>query len=127
VLLFAASENMLGQSICTKKSGTLATLSVVRNGLKEYNLTFGSFPPTLQALVQAKIFEPGKIRDGWQRPLMYQPLSERLHVPFLLFSVGPDGIPLTPDDVTLADPLIRQKPGPASLILAKTLPAPIAR
>jgi len=108
VLFFIARANMLGQSICTKKNGTLATLWVVRIGLNEYNAEFGSFPLSLKALVQEKILEPRGLFDSWKRPLIYQALDSGLQAPFLLFSAGSDGIPLTRDDVTLVDAELRQ-------------------
>jgi len=103
LLIFIARENMLGRSNCTKESGTLATLWVVRNGLNEYNAEFGSFPQSLKALVREKILEPRGLVDGWKKPLIYQSLDSGFHAPFLLFSAGPDGIPLTRDDVTVVD------------------------
>ncbi|MGH7242158.1 MAG: type II secretion system protein GspG [Phycisphaerales bacterium] len=100
VLMAVAAVNVLGQGEKAKATATRASLSVIKNGLQEYHLTYSTYPPDLQTLVTAKILEAGKLSDGWKRPFFFDPIGPNPDQPFILYSRGSDGQSPSQDDIS---------------------------
>ena len=92
----------------------VATLWVKQVGdtkLKTFQLHVGRYPSTDEGL-QALVTQPGSIEDGWRgpyvdelpedpwnRPYQYQFPGERKPNGYDLWSMGPDGVSRTEDDI----------------------------
>jgi len=100
VLMAVAAVNVLGQGEKAKVTATRASLSVIKNGLQEYHLTYSAYPNDLQTLVVVKILEAGKLSDGWKRPFIYDPLGPSPEQPFILYSRGTDNQSPSQDDIS---------------------------
>ena len=100
VLMAVAAVNVLGQGEKAKVTATRASLSVIKNGLQEYHLTYSAYPPDLQTLVSVKILEAGKLSDGWKRPFFYDPIGPNSDQPFILYSRGSDAQSPSADDIS---------------------------
>lgn len=101
VLMAVAAVNVLAKGESAKKTATRASLSVIKNGLQEYHLTYSTYPPDLQTLVIVKILDAGKLADGWQRPFYYDPTPQSADQPFILYSKGSDGLAPSQDDISV--------------------------
>jgi len=100
VLMAVAAVNVLGQGEKAKITASRASLSVIKNGLQEYHLTYSTYPPDLQTLVVVKILEAGKLSDGWKRPFVYDSIGPNSDQPFILYSKGSDGQSPSQDDIS---------------------------
>lgn len=99
ILMAVAAYSIFGQGERAKIRATQATLATIKNGISQYHLEYSAYPPALNTLVTAKILEAGKLNDGWQRPLFYDPQGLDADRPFVLFSKGPDGLSPSADDI----------------------------
>jgi len=82
-----ATVALLPQAEKARVKVTKATLDTIGSAIKQYSLEEGSLPPNIQALVTAQYIDPGKIKDGWRRPLFYRPQAFMGH-DFQLSSQG---------------------------------------
>lgn len=98
-LLAVAAFNFGGQSAVMKGKVTASSMAVIKAAIQQYNLTNNVNPPTLNALVTARILEAGKLKDAWNRPFNYDPNPIDADRTFSLTSSGNDGIPGTADDI----------------------------
>ncbi len=95
---------LIGTGGESKVRNTMATLVVIKGQARSYQLVHSACPPTLNALVSQKYLEPSLLIDGWGWPLNYSVNPPGSAQPFTLFSSGPDGAPLTPDDIPVPWP-----------------------
>jgi len=91
---------------------TRATIVSINTAIELYRIDCGRIPSESQGLL-ALISDPGVVgwdgpyirgtasvpSDGWGRPLLYTVVAAGATV----HSVGPDGVPLTEDDITTAE------------------------
>ncbi len=98
VLIAVAAVSLSGQGERGKTRATEMTLTTVKNQVMSYHLEYSSYPPDLRTLVTTKFLEDGKLSDGWNKPLIYdpRPVGER---PFVLGSGGPNGVVGDADDI----------------------------
>ncbi|MBS0189054.1 MAG: type II secretion system protein GspG [Planctomycetes bacterium] len=101
VLMAVAAVNVIGQGEKAKIKATQATLQVIKNAVQQYHLEQSAYPPDLNTLVVVKILEPGKLNDGWNRALIYDPAGLTPEQPFILYSKGPDNQSQTQDDISV--------------------------
>ena len=101
ILMAVAAVNILGQGTRAKIQATKATIGVVGSALKTYHLDNSAYPPTLQALISAKLLDNKKIMDGWKHELYYDPRGRNKDQPFILGSPGDDGIMGNEDDINI--------------------------
>jgi general secretion pathway protein G len=89
VLIGIAAWNIIGQGDKARKQATFASMKTVESMLKTYNLDYGVYPPTLDALVPKYTEKPPT--DAWKRRIQYSIGSSGGAHPFELFSTGPSG------------------------------------
>lgn len=104
VAIIAVLSGIVAFSVTTggekaKRQASIATMDVVANALKTYNLDNSAYPQNIAALYAAKILDPAKpAKDGWGSDLIYSPQGLNGQE-FTLRSSGPDKQPGTPDDL----------------------------
>jgi general secretion pathway protein G len=98
VLTAVAAWNIMGQGTNAKIQATKNSMSVIKNGLDQYQLQHNSFPVGLAALATANILDGTKMKDGWKREFYYATpgINGR---PFDLMSGGADTTRGTADDI----------------------------
>lgn len=101
ILMAVAAVNILGQGTKAKIQATKATINIVSNALKQYNLDNSAYPPDLKTLQNAKLLDNKPIKDGWRRDLYYDPHGRNKDQPFILGSSGEDGIVGNEDDINI--------------------------
>ena len=101
ILMAVAAVNILGQGTKAKIAATKATINVVGNALKQYNLDNSAYPQSLNALISAKLLDNKKIQDGWKRDLYYDARGRNKDQPFILGSSGEDGVIGNEDDINI--------------------------
>lgn len=101
ILMAVAAVNILGQGTKAKIGATKATINVVGNALKQYNLDNSAYPQDLRSLISAKLLDNKKIQDGWKRDLYYDARGRNKDQPFILGSSGEDGIIGNEDDINI--------------------------
>jgi len=72
---------------------------IIGQSVEKYRQSRGALPATLDVLAPKTLDQPawmsgGKFVDNWDRPLQYSASGE-----FQVWSLGPDGVPGTPDDI----------------------------
>lgn len=95
--------NFAGQTDKVKTQLTKTSFTQVKNALIQYSTEKGSYPPTLQDLVTAKMLD--KIpQDGWKHQIFYAfpgNSADRENQPYDLYSAGKDGVSGTADDISV--------------------------
>jgi general secretion pathway protein G len=86
VLLGVAAWNIIGTGAKARVAATRASMKMVDGMLKSYNLDYGTYPSSLQALVP-KYTEKMPV-DAWKHPLVYNPNPPGSPQPFSLYSTG---------------------------------------
>ena len=99
IMMAVAAYSIFGQGDRARIKATQATLATIKVAVGQYQLEYSTYPPSLNTLVTARILEAGKLNDGWQRPLFYDPQGIDADRPFILFSKGPDGLSPSADDI----------------------------
>lgn len=89
VLIGVAAWNIVGQGENARRKASMATMKTVEGMLKTYMLDYGTYPPTLQALVP-KYTEKTPL-DAWKHPIFYAPNPPGSPKPFTLYAPGPGG------------------------------------
>ncbi|MDX2130867.1 MAG: type II secretion system protein GspG [Planctomycetota bacterium] len=98
VLIAVAAVSLAGAGERSKRRATEMTLTTVKNQIESYHLNYSAYPPDLRTLVTAKFLEDGKLRDGWDKPLVYDPRPAGAHK-YVLGSAGENGQLGDEDDV----------------------------
>lgn len=101
ILMAVAAVNVLGAGDRAKRRATEATLGTIKTQLDAYNLEHSAFPPDLATLVSAKFLEAGKLKDGWNRDLAYDPRPINTDQKYALGSSGVDGTLGNEDDISV--------------------------
>ena len=102
-LAAAVSYNFIGAGERAKAKTTKIGLSTLKSALLDYSTEKGAYPLTSETLnvLVPDFVEARAIKDGWQRPFLYYSPTDDPSRPFDLFSMGADGQPNTPDDVSV--------------------------
>ena len=98
ILMTAASVALLPRIFRAKTTVTKNTMLTVQQSLNEYKAFNNQFPASLTQLVPEYLEKPPK--DGWRRDFIYI-VPGAGGRPFDLISVGDDGQPGTPDDMSI--------------------------
>ncbi len=101
ILIASAAFSVAGAGARAKAQVTRASLSTIKGAISAYNITFSTYPTTLQTLVVVKppFLDDKKLQDGWSREFMYSPQGRSREQPYLLGSSGDDGIAGNEDDI----------------------------
>lgn len=100
MLVSAVAFNVLGQSERARVDVTKRNLAVLKQGIETYMLNNSSGPPTsLQLLITTKVLNDREFKDEWKRDLQYAVQAANPDRPYLLWSLGKDGIAGTEDDI----------------------------
>jgi general secretion pathway protein G len=94
--------NISGRSEQARVQLTKTQLSQIKTSLIEYQVSNGTYPPSLAELVAAKLMD--KIpQDQWKRALYYAfpGTSGNADQPYDLYSFGADGLSATTDDINV--------------------------
>jgi general secretion pathway protein G len=100
LLMSVAVINIVGRGDDARRATTVQSMNVIVSALKQYQLQFGDYPPTLDAL--SPKFLEDKPSDAWKRPFVYFPntatgaTSSR---PYTLYSKGKGGEEGNQEDV----------------------------
>ncbi|HMN42313.1 MAG TPA: type II secretion system protein GspG [Phycisphaerales bacterium] len=97
VLIGIAAWNIIGQGDKARRAATIATMKNVEGMLKTYNLDYGVYPPTIDALVPK--YTEKKPVDAWKHPLQYNLNSSGSTHPYELYSLGADNEAGNTDDI----------------------------
>jgi general secretion pathway protein G len=103
ILLTVVATNVLGQGDKAKRNATKLGLENVNGALKQYQLEYSSPPNDLQAMVNMKLVEAGKLKDAWGTPYQYDPRPDLggPDRPWTFFSSGADKTAGTQDDINV--------------------------
>lgn len=104
-LAAAVAVNFAGAGERAKERTTKIGISTLKNSLVEYANDKGAYPTTaegLGVLVPAYV-EQKALSDAWQKPIQYYAPTDDPNRPYELFSLGRDGVPNTPDDISAWD------------------------
>ena len=71
LLMSVAVINIVGRGDDARKSTTVQSMNVITSAIKQYQLQYGEYPPTLDALVPK--FLEDKPVDAWKRQFVYFP------------------------------------------------------
>ena len=99
MLVSAVAYNVLGQSEDAKIKVTQRNLVMVKGALETYFVTKNALPTNLQTLVTTGTLSDNSFKDEWKRDLQFSVQSTNPTRPFLLWSLGKDGVPGTEDDL----------------------------
>jgi general secretion pathway protein G len=105
ILASVAVFAIRGRIAETRIGTTQASLNTIKSALEMYNGKYAVYPAVLDDLTvgATRMITPPMPKDGWKRDFRYYyPSASGLDPdtrPFDLFSMGPDGIPNTPDDI----------------------------
>jgi hypothetical protein len=96
VVVMVFSFSFAGGGTAARRAATLSTMKNVESMLKTYNLDYGVYPPSLEALVPK--YTERAPSDAWLRPFEYSSKPSGTH-PFELYSTGSSGTPGDPDNI----------------------------
>ena len=100
MLVGAVAFNVLGQSEKAKIDVTKRNLAMIKQGIETYMLNQNSGPPTtLQLLIDTKVLNDREFKDEWKRDFQYGLQVMNPDRPYLLWSLGKDGMAGTEDDL----------------------------
>lgn len=99
ILMGVVGYNMFGNVDKAAQRATEASLRTLANAIEDYNLNNArTNPPTLRALVDARIIKDNALVDGWETPYFYNPAGMAGRE-YSLLSAGKDKEPGTADDI----------------------------
>ncbi len=102
IMTAAVAYNLIGASEKAKIKATRASMAVIQQGIKSYQLDKSSPPPTLQTLLEggkmAILDDSKKLNDAWGEPFIYSPNPANGR-DYQLFSKGADKVFQTADDL----------------------------
>lgn len=99
VLIGVAAWNIGSQGTKARRAATVATMKTVESMLKTYNLDYGMYPPTVNALVP-KYTEKVPV-DAWKRPIVYAANPVGSPKPYTMYSPGENGQAGDNDDIDI--------------------------
>lgn len=99
VLIGVAAWNIGSQGTKARRAATVATMKTVESMLKTYNLDYGMYPPTVNALVP-KYTEKVPV-DAWKRPIVYAANPAGSPKPYTMYSPGENGQAGDNDDIDI--------------------------
>lgn len=99
MLVGAVAINVLGQSESAKIEVTKRNLSTIKGALETYMMRQNAPPPNLDLLIATKELAQREFTDEWDRPIQYSIQTTNPDRPFLLWSLGKDGMAGTEDDI----------------------------
>ncbi len=104
-LAAAVAINFAGAGERAKGRTTKIGLNTLKSSLVEYSSDKGAYPTTAEGLVVLvpSYVESKALKDAWQRDYAYFSPTGDAARPYDLFSMGPDGAPNTPDDISVWD------------------------
>lgn len=104
-LAAAVAINFGGAGERAKERTTKIGLNTLKSQLIEYSSDKGSYPTTAEGLsvLVPSYVEAKALKDAWQRDYQYFAPTGDPARPYDLFSMGPDGTPNTPDDISVWD------------------------
>lgn len=108
ILMAVAAVSIFGQGENARIKATVASMSVIKNAIQQYQLSNSAYPATLTALQQGRtpLLDPDKpLVDGWNQPFLYA-VPGRDNRPFDLISKGANGTleSGTGDDISVWNP-----------------------
>lgn len=96
-VVWVAGPAARGRGDVTRRRATEASMRMMDSGIKAYKADKGSYPSSLQTLVDEKYF--GSVpRDAWDRNMTYL-VPGREGKDYSLYSAGVDGVMGTADDL----------------------------
>lgn len=104
-LAAAVAVNFAGAGERAKERTTRIGLSTIKNSLVEFANDKGAYPTTAEGLsvLVPSYVEQKALVDAWQKPYQYYAPTDDPNRPYELFSLGRDGVPNTPDDISAWD------------------------
>ena len=94
-------SNLMGSLDNAKINITRTKISQVESAVKRYYLDFSNYPDSMKDLVNPGSGRPPYVKkapqDDWKRDLIYKRSSG--DTPFVIYSMGPDGVKGNQDDV----------------------------
>ncbi len=99
MLVGAVAYNVLGQSENAKIEVTKRNLSMIKGAVETYMMSNNSAPTNLDLLVSTKLLAPREFTDEWGRSFQYGIQMNNPDRPFMLWSLGKDGMAGTEDDI----------------------------
>lgn len=99
MLVGAVAFNVLGQSEKAKIEVTKRNLTMIKGAIDTYMMSHNSPPTTLDLLVRTKILADRDFTDEWDRDFQYGIQMNNAERPFMLWSLGKDGMAGTEDDI----------------------------
>lgn len=99
ILMTVVTYNLASSGEKAKTQATKTSLGTIKGALTSYHLEFSAYPPTLATLVQAKFVEDSGLVDGWKKPFIYDPRGTSDDRPYILGSMGKDGVAGNEDDI----------------------------
>lgn len=102
-LAAAVAINFTGAGERAKARTTRIGLNTIKLALLDYSSDKGGYPTTAETLnvLTPAFVEAKAIKDAWQRPFLYYSPTDNPDHPYELFSMGQDGQPNTPDDISV--------------------------
>jgi general secretion pathway protein G len=101
VLTGIAGFAIMARGNQAKVTATKATMNNIRTAIQSFQLEKNGLPPTILALQGNYLASGVPIRDGWQREFLYSPSGDSPERPFILLSMGKDGVSGTEDDINI--------------------------
>ena len=104
-LAAAVAINFAGAGERAKARTTKIALNTLKTSLVEFSSDKGAYPTTAEglALLTPSYVESKALKDAWQRDFQYFAPTGDPARPYDLFSMGADGTPNTPDDISVWD------------------------
>ena len=104
-LAAAVAFNFAGAGERAKGRTTRIGMNTLKNALVEYAGDKGAYPSTTEGLIVLvpAYVETKALKDAWKRPYQYYAPTDDPNRPYDLFSLGGDGVPNTPDDLSVWD------------------------
>lgn len=99
MLVGAVAYNVLGQSEKAKIEVTKRNLSMIKGAIETYMMRENAPPANLQLLISTKELADREFKDEWDRDFQYGIQLANPDRPFLLWSLGKDGMAGTEDDI----------------------------
>jgi general secretion pathway protein G len=104
ILIGAVAYNIAGAGARAKAKLSNQMLETIATALKDYHLSFSSYPPTLETLVTTKYLDASKkLKDAWDSPFVYELRPHGTEL-FTLISAGEDKQAGTEDDIAYGTP-----------------------